>query len=181
MIEIEVDDEITLRQFDIGHAEALFALVDSDRAHLRKWLPWVDATKTVEDSKIFIGKGLEQDKAGKGYHCGIWYRGGMTGVIGLHHLDRSHRKSSLGYWLHRDHEGKGIVTRATRAMIDHLIRKEKMNRIEIGCAVENTKSRAIPERLGAREEGVRRQVEWRSDHFVDHVIYSVLAEEWEER
>jgi ribosomal-protein-serine acetyltransferase len=47
--------------------------------------------------------------------------------------------------------------------------------------VRNSKSCAIPERLGCRREGVRRQAEWLYDHFVDHVVYAALTSEWQTR
>jgi ribosomal-protein-serine acetyltransferase len=53
--------------------------------------------------------------------------------------------------------------------------------VEIGCAPGNRKSCAIPERLGFTREGVLRQREWLYDHFVDHVVYGILAEEWRAR
>jgi ribosomal-protein-serine acetyltransferase len=49
------------------------------------------------------------------------------------------------------------------------------------CAVENKKSRKIPERLGFREEGTIRQAEWLHEHFIDLVIYGMLASEWRDK
>jgi ribosomal-protein-serine acetyltransferase len=46
------------------------------------------------------------------------------------------------------------------------------------CGVANVRSRAIPERLGFRLEGVRRQSHWITDQFVDHAVYGMLAPEW---
>ena len=178
MLQINIDDDLELRQLEILHAEALFALVDTNRAHLREWLPWVDSTQGVKDTRDFIQHCLDQSEADDGCSCGVWYRGALVGVIGVHYIDRAHRKSSLGYWLGAAGQGKGIMTRATRGMIDHLIGVEDVNRVEIGSAVENHKSRAVLTRLGANEEGIRRQTEWLYDHFVDHMIYSVLAEDW---
>ena len=178
MLQINIDDEVTLRQLDLPHTEALFRLVDSNRAHLRRWLPWVDSTQGLKDQRDFIQHCLDQSDGSDGYSCGIWYQSALVGVIGVHYIDRIHRKSSIGYWLAAATQGKGIMTRAARGLIDHLIGVEEMNRVEIGCAVENHKSRAIPIRLGATEEGIRRQTEWLYDHFVDHMIYSVLAEDW---
>ena len=55
----------------------------------------------------------------------------------------------------------------------------RLNRIEIRCASGNHRSRAIPVRLGLREEGLLRDAEWLYDHFVDHVVYAALAKEWQ--
>ena len=64
--------------------------------------------------------------------------------------------------------------------MDHALLDLKLNRVEIRCATENTRSRAIPERLSFTQEGVMRQVQWLHDRYVDHVVYSMLAEQWRE-
>ena len=46
------------------------------------------------------------------------------------------------------------------------------------AAVENARSRAIPERLGFREEGVLRQVERVAGRMLDGVVYAMLADDW---
>jgi ribosomal-protein-serine acetyltransferase len=46
------------------------------------------------------------------------------------------------------------------------------------CAVGNTKSRAVPERLGFVQEGILHDAEWLYDHYVDLVIYSILKAAW---
>ncbi|MBC7545495.1 MAG: RimJ/RimL family protein N-acetyltransferase, partial [Candidatus Sericytochromatia bacterium] len=42
-----LDAETHLALLEWPHAEALFALVDANRARLRTWLGWVDRTQTV--------------------------------------------------------------------------------------------------------------------------------------
>ena len=76
-------------------------------------------------------------------------------------------------------QGKGIITRACRFVIDYAFKEYGLNRVEIAVFSENKRSRAIPERLGFTEEGTLRQLLWHHDHFVDLVIYSMLAEEWQ--
>jgi ribosomal-protein-serine acetyltransferase len=173
-----LDEESWLKLLTAEDAEQLFALVDSCRPHLRKWLPWVDSTKTVEDSKAFIEGGLEKFAAGNGFEAGIWHKGQLAGVIGLHYIDRANKKTSIGYWLGERFQGLGLMTKACKACIDYSFGELKLHRVEIRCAVENKRSRAIPERLGFTNEGTIREAEWLYDHFVDHVVYGMLAREW---
>jgi ribosomal-protein-serine acetyltransferase len=54
-----------------------------------------------------------------------------------------------------------------------------MNRLQIRAAVDNTRSRAIPERLRFTFEGVQRQAKLLNDDFQDLAVYSMLAAEWQ--
>lgn len=78
-------------------------------------------------------------------------------------------------------QGKGIITQACAALVDHAFQEMNLHRVEIRTAVENFKSRAVPERLGFKEEGIARQSAWLYDQFIDHVVYGMLAEEWKAR
>jgi ribosomal-protein-serine acetyltransferase len=49
-----------------------------------------------------------------------------------------------------------------------------LNRFDIRCAVENNRSRAIPERLGFQNEGIIRHAEKVYDKYLDHVVYGLL-------
>jgi ribosomal-protein-serine acetyltransferase len=176
-----LDEEIELRSLDEPDAGELFDLIDRNRDHLRAWLPWVDATRTVDDTRTFIRTARDQEREGDGFQAGIWYRGDLAGVIGYHRIDWPRRRVALGYWLGKEFEGKGIMTRACGALVDHALRELSLDRVEIRAATRNVRSRAIPLRLGFDEEGVVRRAEWLYDHFVDHVVYAMSRGRWEER
>ncbi len=178
MFEHQVDDEIKLRLLESRHADALFALVDANRQHLRLWLPWLDANIAVSDTLHFIQATRRQFADNAGFVAGIWYCDELVGVIGHNRIDWENRISRPGYWLAEEFQGKGIMTKSCGALINHAFAELNLNRIDIRCAVENSKSRAIPEQLGFRNEGVIRQAEWLYDKFVDHVVYGLLASEW---
>jgi ribosomal-protein-serine acetyltransferase len=178
MFTLMQDEDVCLRLFNHQDAKELFCLTDSSRHYLREWLPWVDHTTTVEDSKSFIVMTLQQFASNNGFQTGIWYQGELAGVIGFHGMDWVNKKASIGYWLGEQFQGKGLMTKACHVFVRHAFTQLQLNRLEIRCAVGNKKSRAIPERLGFRKEGVVREAEWICDHFVDHVIYGMLTREW---
>jgi ribosomal-protein-serine acetyltransferase len=121
---------------------------------------------------------LRQFADGNGFNAGIRYKGKLVGMIGLHAIDRANRKTSIGYYIAEEAQGKGIVTKSVKAILDYVFRELGLNRVEIRCGVHNKKSRAIPERLGFVQEGIIRDGEWLYDHFHDLVVYSMLAKDW---
>jgi ribosomal-protein-serine acetyltransferase len=94
-----------------------------------------------------------------GFQTAIVCDGRIVGAVGFHGIDWDNRSSSIGYWLDAGHQGRGIMTSAVRALVDHALRGWELNRVEIRAAPDNRRSRAIPERLGIppgrRAEGGR--------------------------
>ncbi len=175
-----IDDELELRPVDERFAEELTALVRRDLAHLRPWMPWATERYSVEDAREFIRRNIRQYADDQGFATLILYRGLVAGSIGFNNIDWANRKTDIGYWLGAAYQGRGIMTRACGALVAHAFTELRLNRVEIYCAVENRRSRRIPERLGFTEEGTHRQAEWVHDHFKDLVSYSMLAAEWKE-
>ena len=101
----------------------------------------------------------------------------MVGVISLQESNQIHQRVCIGYWLAADFQGLGIMTKTCAYLVNYCFDKLNMNRVEIRCASQNYKSQAIPKRLGFKEEGTLRAVEYLYDHFVDHIVYSQLKKE----
>ena len=176
---IQVDEDLSLGLFEKRHAEELADLIDSSRSYLREWLPWIDFSKTTEDSEQFIQRSLEQFARNDGFQLAIHYKGKIAGIIGLHAINWSNRSTSIGYWLGEGFQGNGLMTKATAAVVRYCFEKLELHRIEIRAATGNTKSRAIPERLGFQKEGCIRECEWLYDHFVDHYVYGLLRKDYQ--
>lgn len=178
MFTYQLSEDAELRLLEAHHAQELFDLTDRNRNYLRQWLPWLDSAMTAHDTRNFIKDALQQFAANEGFQAGIWHKGELAGVIGYHKIDWFNRQVEIGYWLGAEFQGKGLMTEACRALIDHAFRDLKLNRVTIRCASGNTRSCAIPERLGFTREGTIAQGEWLYDHYVDLVVYGMLAGEW---
>ncbi len=174
----QIDDRLALRPLKLSDADALFNLVDSNRIYLRQWLPWLDSNQTVNDSREFIRGSHERVGNSNGFVSAICYDAQLVGVVGLNYISWENRLSGIGYWLAEPYQGKGIVTRACKAVLDYAFTDLNLNRIDIRCAPQNFRSQAVAERLGLTYEGTLRDAEWLYDHFVDHRIYSMLQSEW---
>ncbi|WP_243290468.1 GNAT family protein [Bacillus sp. FJAT-47783] len=178
MFILPVDENISIQLLQLQHADELFHLVDDNRNHLRKWLPWVDSMQSPVDYHTIIPLWLEQLAKNNGFNGGIRYKGQLVGMIGLHYIDWSNLKTSIGYYIGKHYEGKGIITRSVQAVLYYIFQELQLNRVEIRCGVNNLKSRAIPERLGFKQEGIIREDEWLYDHAHDLVVYGLLKKEF---
>ena len=177
MFSLRADDDVELELAEEHHAQAIFDLVDRNRAHLAPWMPWVPATVGVADTRSFLTFVRGEYAAGRQFHCNLRYRGAIAGGIGLR-IEREHGACDLGYWIDAGAQGNGVVTRATRALTAAAFDLLGLHRVVIRAGVENTRSRAVPERLGFTFEGVLRDSERVGDRYVSHAVYSMLAEEW---
>jgi len=178
MFQKQIQDGVHLKLLEERHAPLAFAAVERDRAYLGKWLPWVDQTTEVEYTASFIRTSLEQFAQNEGLAAGIWCGDELIGTIGTHRIDWLNRRVELGYWLASRFQGRGVVTAACRALIDHAFTEWTLNRVEIHCAAGNEKSCAIPERLGFHFEGVLRQAQLVNGEYLDIRIYAMLFEDW---
>jgi ribosomal-protein-serine acetyltransferase len=174
---IRVDDEVVLSVIQERDAADIFELTNRNRQYLREWLPWVDTTQSVADTRAFLLRSLEQVRQSDGFQTRIDYRGQLAGMIGHHYHDWVNKRTEIGYWLSEPLQGRGIMTRACRTLTDFAFDSLGLNRVEIRVATDNQRSRAIPEHLGFSAEGVLREVAWLNNRFVDLVVYAKLAKE----
>ncbi|MFK8181886.1 MAG: GNAT family N-acetyltransferase [Phormidesmis sp.] len=170
--------DLQLKAPKVEDATELFALVEANRARLRQWLPWLDNNQTVEHSRQFIQQMHERASLNRGFAALIFHTGKLAGIIDLHGLNWHNRTASIGYWLNKTDEGKGTMTRSAAAIIHYAFKELELNRIEVLCAVSNSRSQAIPKRLGFTHEGTLRQAECLYGQFVDHDLYALLKADW---
>lgn len=174
-----VNPQTELRLIGREHSAELFKLFEENREHLRRWHPWVDHLRSVEAVERAIGSWQQLCVQKRACHAGIWFQGRFCGMVSYLNVDCTNRWTPLCYWLDAAHQGQGIMTACCRAMVAHGFATWRLNRITIECATENTRSRAIAERLGFKLEGIVREVQWLHDRFVDAAMYGLLRSDYE--
>ncbi len=178
---LQVDGDVRLKLLEPRHALELFNLVDSNRIHLREWLPFVDDYRSVAAATQFITRNQEGGVGTTRLAMGIRIGETLAGVVTFDYIDWNNRAALIGFWLGKSFQGRGIMTRTCSVLIGLAFNELDLNRVEISCAAENRRCRLVPERLGFRQEGVSRKREWLYDHFVDTVSYGMLASDWKNR
>jgi len=171
---LEIAESCQLRLLVEDDADELHALIEADRERLARWLRWAE-TQTHSDTLEFIRKSEAQAAGNDGFQAAIEVEGRIAGVIGFTGVDWENRSTGLGYWLAAEYEGRGLMTAAVEALGEHALEVWELNRVEIRAAAENRRSRAIPERLGFRQDGVLRDAERIGGRYLDVVVYSMVT------
>jgi ribosomal-protein-serine acetyltransferase len=176
---LTVNAAISLKEIDLSDANDIFRTIDSQREYLRKWLPFIDNTKEVTDTRRFIKAMMDTPEKTKEFTFVIHFEGEFAGLIGTKDTDKANKRTEIGYWLSEKFQKKGIITQSARRLMQFLFDELEMNRIQIKCATENFSSKKIPQRLGFCHEGIERDGELLiNDKFTDLDLFSMLKRDF---
>ena len=178
MNKLSVSEEIELCPVSLEDADDIFFTIDRERKYLGHWLPFVEFTRSREDSLSFVKEVIKDSPGPADLVYVIRYEGLFAGLIGYKFTDRANLKTEIGYWISERYQGKGIVTRSVRAMINQAFEQWGFQRIQINVAVGNKRSKRIPKKLGFNLEGIARDAELLSSGFTDIEMYALLKPEW---
>jgi ribosomal-protein-serine acetyltransferase len=172
---LHITPYLQLHPASVKDAGEMFALIDSNRHYLRRWLPFVDLTQEENDSVLFLSAVAAEDQMEKNPVYIIRFHGELAGLVGFKDTDQDNLRTEIGYWLAERFQHRGIMTSSVRTLINFAFEELRLNRIQIRCAVGNNASKQIPRRLGFRLEGVERDGELLSDGvFTDLEVYSLI-------
>lgn len=93
-------------------------------------------------------------------------------------IDGPARSGEVGYWLDAGFEGRGLVTRAVTAVLDHAFGPLGLHRVALQTTTDNKRSRSVAQRLGFTQEGVLREAAAFPHERRDLMVYGLLAREW---
>jgi RimJ/RimL family protein N-acetyltransferase len=152
---IELPSGVVLRRLRSDDVDALQAVIDVSREHLRPFMPWAD--QDHETTASFIAKASEGWEAGASFAYAVTEPEGSGGerVLGGCGLHRRGGPESLeiGYWLRPDAVGRGVMTAAAGALTAAAFTIDGVTVVEIRCDAANHRSAAIARRLGYRHVG----------------------------
>jgi RimJ/RimL family protein N-acetyltransferase len=100
----------------------------------------------------------------------------ILGGITLRHFDPMRGVIEVGYWLFPEARGRGLATRAVRAVAREAF-ASGLSRIEANVRIGNDVSERVLERAGFTREGVKRRLLRHGDGRVDATLFSLLPGE----
>lgn len=148
-------ERVLLRPYRESDAQALFDAMIESRDHLRPWMPFADEHQSIDESQNWIIQQMAHWLLRDDLALSIWEHatGRYLGGSGLYPHDWETRYFEIGYWLRPSAEGFGFVTESVHLLTNYALDSLKAKRLEIRCDELNTRSAAVPKRLGYVLEG----------------------------
>lgn len=98
----------------------------------------------------------------------------VIGHIGIWRLMKEHYRGEIGYLIHTDFQGKGMMSEAMKAAIDYGFNQLKLHTIEAQVSPMNMPSQKILERNGFEKEGYLKEDFFANGKFHDTILYSLI-------
>lgn len=104
--------------------------------------------------------------------------GALAGQMHLFGIARGALLSaSAGYWIGERYAGRSITPYALAMLIDHAFGAAGLHRVEVNIRPDNDASLRVVEKLGLREEGIRKRYLHINGAWHDHLTFAVTGEE----
>ena len=145
-----VTERLVIRCWNPEDGPALQAAVAASLDHLRPFIPWAAREPQSLDERVSLLRRMRADfDLDQDFDYGIFDAGGgqVVGGTGLHPRI-GEEGLEIGYWVHVGHTGRGYATEVAGALTRIGFELVELARMEIRCAALNTRSAAVPRRLG---------------------------------
>lgn len=147
------------------------------------WLaPWEATVPDLHARPLTFGQYVRelnrQARAGTSLPWVVTLDGALCGqvtVSGIAHGSLS--SASIGYWIDHRVAGRGLTPLAVAMVVDHCFGAVGLHRVEINIRPENAPSLRVVEKLGFRDEGVRRAYLHIQGRWADHRTFALTREE----
>ena len=154
--------------------DELLALINKNLARLRQWEQWALTEQNADALRAHVLERLQMFVSGTAVPCNIYSGGQPIGNIEMR-INAYNSTAELGYWIDESFEGRGVVTRACQALIDHGKTRLGVRRFELYTAAHNDRSGAVARRLGFTIEGVLRSATPLGEQRFDTNVYGLVV------
>lgn len=170
-----VGERVTLLRRDHTHDQELFELIDRSRDFLRKYLFWIDTTKSLQDVRVVTDIFTQNWDANRSfeYVFADTQTGKLVGAGGIHTIDYMNRWGEWGYYLDHQAAGHGYVSEVIQLLERELFARG-LHRLVISCDTENTASIAVAKRNGYQQEAHFHECKLAYGQWRDNYLFAKL-------
>jgi len=153
-------DNYKITLLDINDGEAFFRLIDSNRQRLEDFFAGtVSKTRTLNDTLNYCSEIQQRIKERSYFPYMVTdvNTGKFIGLVDVKNIDWNVPKAELGSFIDKHYEGKGIVSKATNLLIEHIVEEYKFIKLLCRANSRNKGSIAVILKNGFELEGTIRK------------------------
>ena len=178
-------ERLVLRPLRTSDVAEMRRALRANAVHLRPWsvapAPGEDPASLASVSRAVLQHRREW-KRGHTFVLVIAPRSDDNRIIGRIALGGvlrgAFQNAYLGYWIDHDHQGRGLMTEAVRAMTSFAFSAAGLHRVQAAVMPHNAGSLRVMEKAGYRREGVAERYLSIAGRWEDHVLFATTSEEW---
>lgn len=170
----DLGDGVSLLLRDLSTVETAHELTLANLERLRAWEQWAHGPQSLEGMRLFTRQQLQAWLEERALPLMIAVEGEPVGAVGSR-VDTWTGTAEIGYWIDAAHEGRGLVRRSVAAVVEHLLARPDVHRVEIRTSAHNVRSRALAERLGFVLEGTLASAKPVGAERHDVAVYGLVA------
>ena len=164
------------------------SLVDLIAIHELLSLPETDQFNTLgipenmeATAQLVLGWSGEKDKVRNAYTFSIELTSTrqFIGLIALYKGKPTYKKGEIWFKTHSKHWNMGYTTEALKRILKFAFTELKLHRVEAGCAVPNTASKRVLEKVGMVQEGLLRANLPIRGQWIDNFEFGMLDSDYE--
>lgn len=143
-----VPDLPRLRVIEEGDAPAVLDAFDDDAMRRQGTI------RTLEEAQNWVSfMGGRGERLALALDLG----GSMIGAVVVSSIDQENETGWFWYWMHREHRGRGWMSRAAVTLADYALTDMFLHRLELGHRANNPASGGVARAAGFVMEGVERE------------------------
>lgn len=171
---------IYIDKYTENDIDELYTVVLDSAEHLRPWMPWLHSNYTLDDTRIWVEKCIEDWSQCVAYRYLIRSSdsGEIVGSVGLERIVHAHKIAELGYWVASKAINRGVATAAGKLALYQAFKVHSINRIEINVLTNNVSSNKVAVKLGGLLEGTLRNKLFHEGRSNLANSYSIIPEDY---
>ena len=157
-------------------ADFMNSAILASMVSLQPWMSWAKKPPSMDDTRLYTRRALLEwhDRETLDYRLFLGEQ--FVGNCAVHTINWDVPSAQLGYWLHQDFQGRGLMNEAVERLTRFAFDELKLVRLEIRCNALNLASAGVAVRAGFDKEAHLKQCYRSADGTLnDALIFSKIA------
>ena len=124
---------------------------------LQPWMSWAKHPPSMDETRLYCRRALLEWHDRESLDYRLFLGDNFVGNCAVHTINWDLPSAQLGYWLHLDYQGRGLMNEAVERLTRFAFEELKLVRLEIRCNARNAASAGVAKRAGFEQEAYLRK------------------------